>query len=439
MRKIFIYGFLLLGIYSLPAQELPRSVMFGAWVVDVPDSIRSELKIKITGGTFVKMVVSNSSASKAGFLPGDILWEMDGRKIENTTHFLQMLKMESGGNRVRFSYFRKNNLRKMSCKLLPKPLESNPNYEIFYSSLKTSENHLRTLITKPKGKGAFPAVLIVGGVGCYSVENPGASGLLATKMWIDSLTARGFVTLRVEKTGMGVSRGIPCDQCDFKTELEGYKQGLKQLKGLPYVDPNQVFIAGFSMGGVIGQLLALESPVKGIVVYGTVGRNWFEYELENTHRQRRLENLSPDSLDVWMRAEYKRLFGLFVEKLPPDAVKEKYPETIPVFFKYPMGISYFQQVADINVRELWMNTQTHVLALHGSSDYVSSEQEHALIAQIVNEENPGKAIFKSIPLSDHWEYKARDEKESKSKKVNEVNPAAMQVAIKWMEGLLSPH
>ena len=96
-------------------------------------------------------------------------------------------------------------------------------------------------------------------------------------MWVDSLTAKGFVTIRVEKTGMGDSKGLPCNECDFHTEKQGFLDGLKQLKSLPYVDKQNIFIAGFSIGGVIAPLIAQPEPVKGIIVYGTAGRNWLEY------------------------------------------------------------------------------------------------------------------------------------------------------------------
>src|SRR5262249_37317010 len=146
------------------------------------------------------------------------------------------------------------------------------------------------------------------------------------------------------------------------TEKQAFLDGLKQLKSLPYVDKENIFIAGFSMGGVIAPLIAQQEPVKGIIVYGTVGRNWLEYELENSSRQGLLEGLPADSLDRYMRAEYIRLYGLLVEKKTPQQIIKEHPETAANFFTYPMRIEYFQQVADVNIRELWMNTKAIVLA-----------------------------------------------------------------------------
>jgi hypothetical protein len=83
-------------------------------------------------------------------------------------------------------------------------------------------------------------VLLIGGVGCYSIDNISNIDLLSMRSWIDSLTANGFVTIRVEKTGVGDSKGTPCNECDFATERQGFLAGLKQLKSLPYVDKGNV-------------------------------------------------------------------------------------------------------------------------------------------------------------------------------------------------------
>lgn len=238
--------------------------------------------------------------------------------------------------------------------------------------------------------------------------------------------------MRVEKTGMGDSKGIPCSECDFLTEKQGYLDGLKQLKSLPYVDKENVFIAGFSIGGVIGPLIAQQEKVKGIIAYGTVGRNWFEYELENTHRQRLLDDYPADSLDLWMRAEYERLYGLYVEKKTPEQILKEHPETAEHLFEYPMSIKYFQQVADVNIRQLWMKTDAYVLAMHGTSDFVSSAGEHELIAQTVNRYHPNKATHIEIQNSDHWEIYTESEKISAAQTQTEINPLAVTTALKWI-------
>jgi pimeloyl-ACP methyl ester carboxylesterase len=414
-------------------QELPRSASFGALVKDLNDSIRTALKLSSLSGTLVKKVVPGSSAQKAGFTENDVLTSMDGEHIENTSHFLKLLKNHHGGDEIKISFYRKSKLKAATIALLPKQMETSADYDIIYSSVVSGNNQLRTIITKPKGGNSYPAVLLIGGVGCYSIDNPSIIEILSIKMWADSLTKSGFVTIRIEKTGMGDSKGIPCNQCDFNTEKQAFLDGLKQLKLLPYVDKENIFIAGFSIGGVIAPLIAQQEPVKGIIVYGTVGKNWLEYELENTFRQQLLDNRPADSIDLYMRGEYIRLYGLFVEKKSPEQIIKEHPETAGHLFNYPMKTEYFQQVADVNIRALWMNTKAKVLAMHGSSDFVSSAAEHKLIAQTVNQYNPGNASYIEIANSDHWSLFAESETISLLHQQTELNPIPLATSINWLK------
>jgi len=438
MKKIIFLSFaivLLLMEKSMSGQELPRSASFGALVADLNDSSRAALGLSSLQGSLIKRIVPGSSAEKAGFIMNDVLVSMDDEKIENTVHFLDLLKKHHGGDKVKIGYYRKSKLKETTMSLLPKQMETSDDFDIIYSSVLSGNNQLRTIITKPKGGTIYPAVLIIGGVGCYSIDNISNPDIRSIKMWVDSLTRNGFVTIRLEKTGMGDSKGISCKECDFNTEKLGFLNGLKQLKSLSYVDKDNVFIAGFSIGGVIAPLIAQQEPVKGIIVYGTVGRNWLEYELENSFRQRMLDNMRADSIDLFMRAEYTRLYGLLVEKKSPEQIIKEHPETISNFFEYPMRNEYFQQVADVNIRELWMNTKTRVLAMHGSSDFVSSANEHKLIAEIVNQYHPGNAAYVEIANADHWSLLTESEVISSLHQQTELNTLPLMTAIKWLKDI----
>lgn len=415
-------------------QELPRSAWFGALVSDLNDSTRATLKLSSQSGTIIKKVVPGSSAYNAEFTSNDVLTSMDGVHIENTSQFLALLKKHHGGDKVKIGFYRDSKLKETTMTLLPKQMETSDDYDIIYSSVLSGTNHLRTIITKPKSGNIHPAVLLIGGVGCYSIDNITAAEIQSIKMWSDSLTRNGFVTIRIEKTGIGDSQGIPCTECDFNTEKQGYLDGLKQLKSLPYVDKANVFIAGFSIGGVIAPLIAQQEPVKGIIVYGTVGRNWLEYELENTFRQQVLGNVRADSIDQYMRGEYIRLYGLLVEKKQPEQVIKEHPETANHLLRYPMRIEYFQQVADVNIRTLWMNTKAKVLAMHGASDFVSSSIEHKLIAETVNKYHPGNATYIEIPNADHWSLFAENDLVSVMQQQKGVNTSPFVTSLKWLKG-----
>jgi len=206
MNKIFSFplvaAILLMNIASY-GQELPRSASFGALVSDLNDSIKVALNLSSPEGSLIKKVVAGSSAQKANFIVNDVLVSINGQPIKNTNQLLELLKKQHGGDKVKIAYYRKAKLKKTTMTLLPKEMETSTDYKIIYSSASSGNNHLRTIITKPKGNGVYPAVLLIGGVGCYSIDNTTIPEILSIKIWADSLTKNGFVTMRVKKNARG--------------------------------------------------------------------------------------------------------------------------------------------------------------------------------------------------------------------------------------------
>jgi len=83
------------------------------------------------------------------------------------------------------------------------------------------------------------------------------------------------------------------------------------------------------------------------------------------------------------------------------------------FFNYPMSTNYVQQVADITSGTV-DDTKAYGVAMHGTSDFVSSADEHELIAPIVTRYHPGTAMPADIQHADHWEINTAKRKISAS-------------------------
>ncbi len=420
-------------IIDLSGQDLPRKGSFGAVIANLSQTDVSAWRLPNNNGVVVKRVFPGSGADLAGLAKNDVLVTLDSGGITNTPHFLELLSSYSGGDQLTVGLFRDSRRISLKVTLQPKPKESSSEFEVIYSSVRSGENLLRTIVTKPKGEARYPGVLIIGGVGCYSIDNPTHKRIMSNKMWIDSLTRNGFVTMRVEKTGMGDSRGLPCDQSDFLTEKKGFHNGLLKLKSLSFVDEDQIYLVGFSMGGVIAPMIHAEEQVKGIIVYGTIGAKWIDYERENTRRQRLLEGYGGAALKKWMSAEEIRLRGLFEEKKSQEQIILDNPKTKSVFFDYPMDIKYFQQVADIDILDLWNKSNVKVLAIHGSSDFVSSAKEHQKIAEMVNVSNPSNGTYIEIENADHWGLYTMNQKASKQGSSMELNREVVSKALDWLK------
>ena len=95
------------------------------------------------------------------------------------------------------------------------------------------------------------------------------------------------------------------------------------LAAAALVDPGRIFLFGHSMGGVMAPLLAAEEPVRGVAVYGTVFRTWFEYLVENVRRQSRLSGADFAAVEKAVRDETRFLAGLCLEgKAPAEILRE---------------------------------------------------------------------------------------------------------------------
>jgi pimeloyl-ACP methyl ester carboxylesterase len=106
-----------------------------------------------------------------------------------------------------------------------------------------------------------------------------------------------------------------------------------------------VYLLGISLGGVFAPILAGESAIRGIAVYGT----------------------------------------LAVSPSPYPGRSER----------------FFREFAAVDIRAAWSRVNSRVLALHGQFDEGTTEADHASIAAIVNARHPGFATHRELSGLDH--------------------------------------
>ncbi|MCB9673763.1 MAG: alpha/beta fold hydrolase [Alphaproteobacteria bacterium] len=141
------------------------------------------------------------------------------------------------------------------------------------------------------GKGPHPTVLLLHGSGPQDMDATLEGPVGTTRLFADlsnALSARGFAVIRYDKrhvTGPG-KFDLPAfigDQSTFTFE-EDAKRVLDALSTHPRVDPNRIFVYGWSEGTVVAAKLATERPnLAGVVFQGPVGmtfqenfRTWFD-------------------------------------------------------------------------------------------------------------------------------------------------------------------
>jgi pimeloyl-ACP methyl ester carboxylesterase len=116
----------------------------------------------------------------------------------------------------------------------------------------------------PRGKGPFPAVLLITGSGPQDRDET----ILGHKPFLvlaDYLTRRGIAVLHVDDRGVGGSTGsVPnSTTADF---AEDVRAGVAFLKGRKEVNPARIGLIGHSEGGIIAPMVADRSKDIAFIV-----------------------------------------------------------------------------------------------------------------------------------------------------------------------------
>ena len=325
----------LVGFAQTPATtDLPRRAWFG--VALAPHE----------SGALVTAVVVGSSAAAEGIRAGDVIRAVDGTVPRTPDDVIAAVTRHAAGETAVLDLVREGTAQKRSVVLRSLPRETMPGVTFEYGAVTLPDgSRLRTILSVPERRaGPLPAVMLLQGGGCGSVDTPmaadfGQSGLVRT------IAAGGFVTMRVEKSGVGDSQGPACNTIGYTQELDGYRVALAALKRHPAVDPARIHLLGISLGGVFAPIVAAESRVRSVIVYGTLAT------------------------------------------APPP-----YPGRSERFFR---------EFAEVDVAAAWSAVDARVLVLRGEFDELASEADHARIAAIVNARHPGAATHREFAGLDH--------------------------------------
>jgi pimeloyl-ACP methyl ester carboxylesterase len=370
--------------------------------------------VDAVGGIKINAVIPSLPGARAGLRADDFIISVDDAPVGTVAQFLTKLRRPAG-QPVSLGIMRGGQRITVNTALSEAAKESDPAVDTRYDAVDVDHSLRRTLITVPHGAtGKHPAVLIVGGIGCFSVDvasNPQDAYLRLTH----DLSRRGFVTMRLEKSGVGDSQGPPCRSVDFNSEAASYGVGFDALRADPAVDPAHVYVVGHSIGSLIGPRLALQKPVAGLVVAEGVGVDWVEYELLNSRRQEALGGATPAEVDNALLLKELCMHRLLVEKQPRETVLREKPECKD-YIAYPTGDDYFRQLVTLNVAEPWTKLSIPVLAIYGTADFVTDESDHHRIVDIVNGVHPGNAKLDVIPGMDHYLVNAGSPKASLERK-----------------------
>ncbi len=388
------------GDAALP--PLPRHALFGAGVAQGTIGVR------------VTSVVPGGAASQAGVHAGDTIRAIGGTPVSSVAEFLVALHDLHAGQRVDVAIVRDSTPLELSAVLGAAPDESDSGLVTQYGAIAVDGSLRRTLLTMPQPlRSPAPAVLLIGGIGCYSVDVATSAQDAYLRLTHD-LARAGFVTMRVEKSGVGDSRGAPCRSVDFEAELRGYSSALAALQRNPRVDPARIYLLGHSIGTIIAPRLALQNRIAGVVVLEAVGRDWPEYEIRNLRRQLELSDEPPEAVDRALIEKSQCMQRMLYESEAETAIERGMPPCAVHNAIYPVSASYVQQVAQLNLIEPWTQLNVPVLAVYGTSDFETELADHQRIIDVVNAVHPRSATLVVIPAMSHGLGRAASPKAAQS-------------------------
>ena len=442
MRYLIVLAAMLLALRA--DAQLERKSQWGARLEYVSDTLISGCKVlKVTAGTAVALKLKDN----------DVILKIGEASLGSTEEFMAEFLKYPPGRQVRLAVMRDKKRISLEAKAVARPWETDDNATVLYDEAEYKGGKLRVIINKPFKEEKMPAMLFIPGYTCNTID--GLTSDHPYKRIVDAYVDAGYVTLRIEKSGLGDSKNTPpCEACDLMDEIENFEVGLKKLKSLPYVDTSRIILFGHSMGGIIAPAISARHQVAGVVVYGTTAKSWFEYQLEMYRVQYALAGMNPIEVEQSVIEQYDLNYRYYVkkEKLEDLAKDPKADSVLRMVWSYDgkgkiysRNAEYWRQIQDYPHLENWKNTTAKVLVQFGESDFEAfSKADHEQIVNTVNHFHPGNATLMTYPSTDHYFAKSGTMQQAydkfASRKIqqlfDEYNPEVGSSAVKWSNGIV---
>ncbi len=430
-------------------QHIKRKIFFGTYTISVNDSIAKKNNLPESRGVIIQKMVPDATASNLKLQENDVIVKLNDIDITDNNSFISEVRQLRAGDEITVEFIRNAKLITAIGTGVAKPLETSDDYEVIYDEVAFEDGFLRTIINKPKEISKAPAIFFLPGYMCYSLDNIGKHpyGQL-----IDGLTKKGYVMIRVEKPGEGDCQNTPnCPDIDFNTELAGFEKGLQSLKKYDFIDQDNIFIWGHSLGSLQAIMLAETNRVKGIVVNGTTAYSWFEYLLVLHRYQQPLFGVDYAEIDDMMDDYTKFQYEFLVLKKTPSELSEN--ETYDAILEeqqfdgkdriYGRNYRFWQQLHDIRKAKALKNSGSYVLSIWNSADIEAfSEPEHKKIIDIVNYYHPDKGTYVKLENTTHAFAKVNSVEHGLENHSNyefiihNFNPEIVEITHDWIQTVL---
>ncbi len=427
--------------------------MLGIHMTPLADSIKTKLNFDKEHGIYLPNVSNDGTFGKMGIQQGSILEKLNGETISSPRDVQTALTEMKAGDAIKAVVFQDGKSKTFKGEALGRPQENHPHASIEYGTVSYQDNILRSLLYLPTGSKKPPVVFFIQGYTCQSIEmrpdNP-------AKQLIDQWIKAGYAVYLVEKPGMGDSESkVPCMDIDFNQELKAFSKAYEDLRNNNKIDNSNIFLFGHSMGGVISPILAKDNPPKGVMVYGIVGTNWYEYMQDIYTEQPLLFGTTEEQIKANNTYELPFIEDLLKNRKP---VKEMLSSSVYGEFLKREGIAaslkdgyyihrhikFWRTLTDVDIPGTWAQVKAPVCVLHGEYDIQAIHPKYSEMITTNVKNHGGNATFRLFPKSEHAFLKF-DSRENLmetmgngtyvSKFTTHFNTEIASYSIEWMKSL----
>lgn len=388
-------------------QALKRKAYLGAQLralstIDQP--------VKTDFGLYLAEILPDGSLGQMGVPSGTVLQKINDADIETMQDLSPALAPLRAGDDLSIQVFEDDQLKTYRGTAMARPTEQHAYADVEYDAVRYKDNVLRSLLYLPKNSKKPPVVFFIQGYTCQSIEMPDNN---PAKQLINSWVKAGYAVYLVEKPGMGDSDSeIPCMDIDFNQELEAFSQAYAALRKNNKIDPEHIFLFGHSMGGIIAPLIAERHAPAGIMVFGIVGENWYDYMTKIYTEQPRIFGTSQEQIDEDARYYLPFVKDLLVHKksndeliaspLYGDQLKEDgTAESLALGYYIMRHYRYWQTLADVDVPGAWAMVKSPVYVLHGEYDIQAIHPKYGEMIATQVKRHGGTATFELFPRTEH--------------------------------------
>jgi uncharacterized protein len=386
----------------------------------------------------VRLIVKSAGFEYSGELTGD---SINGTFMQGGQSFALTLKKE-----------------KIEAPIVIRPQEPKKPYPYVSEDITFRNDEanisLAGTLTMPKGKGKFPAVVLISGSGPQD-RNEELLGHKPFLVLADHLTRNGFAVLRFDDRGTGESEGDfgKATSFDFATDAFAAVQYLQTRKE---INRSKIGLLGHSEGGIIAPIVASDHPsdIGFIVLFAGPGLPGYKIVLMQQELIGKASGIPAEELEKGISIN-KKVFEKVNQLKDTDQLRSELTQLIndeleKTQLEIPGNISKedFTAMQIEQIINPWMlNFLTHdpapvlekvscpVLALIGENDLqVPSKENLTAIKKAIEKGENKNLTAKELPGLNHLFQECPTGAPSNYGEIEQtISPIALKEITSWLK------